>query len=244
MNGGGDTPSTNTRFSLRPVVGGNGAYVLCDNFGRILQFQVGDEWGCIAVVNGIATLISNIYDDANYAATANSYGPFNVEPIIDGSIYEITIPAIYQLPAGTLIVTLGQQVSNISNYVAVSADCYWRPAGNSKILCDNQGRILIICYGDQNPTRQEVIDDDADCSVIFLNYNLEPRMAETWADTQFYSQRRALLESYDFIIINLSSTYSSNYYNVPLPNGAILYYLNNGAQGLWQVPDSFEDYPL
>lgn len=244
MNGGGVTPSSNTRFSLRPVVNGGGAAVLCDNYGRILYFPIGDDLGCIAVVNGVATLISDIFGDVNYSASFNSYGGYAIEPTIDGDNYSISLPAVYQFPAASLNVTLGLSVSGVNNYVPVSADCYWRPAGSSKILCYNQGKILAIVYSDEMPSRQDIIDDTADVAIIYYSsVDVAPRMGETWADTPFYLQRRTLLESYDFEIILLPGGYASNAYDVPLPNGAILHYQNNGSQGMWQDPSSFDDYP-
>ena len=241
MNGGGDTPALKTRFKLRQAANSAPGSVLCDNYGRVLLFSTGETaYGCIVVVDGVVTLINDIFSSA-YDKSYDEYGSFEVEPVIAESAYTFDIEAVYAFVAETLTVTIGQPMTGVGNFVAVPANCYWRPAGANKVLCDSDGKMLMMSWG-KTCTREDVISDNVDVGPVYFRAEDDAiRAGETWVDTPFSDLREQLLNDYDFVIIE-PSEYQSNLYQIRLSSGAFLYYYNPGGGNLYQTPASFPDY--
>lgn len=194
----------------------------------------------MAVVDGVATVITDVFG-GDYKQSFDAFGYVNVTPVIDGSAYTFSLDAVYDYAAESLTVSVGEPVTDVGNFVAVPANCYWRPAGDNKVLCNSDGKMLVMTWG-QEYTRQDIIDDNADVGVVFLRASDGTiRAANTWDETPFYSLRNQLLTDYDFEIIE-QSQWSSNLYMIQLANGALLYYYAPSGGAVYQTPDSFPDY--
>lgn len=240
MNGGGDTPTLKTRFKLRPAANSAPGSVLCDNYGRLLLFTQDNTDCAIAVVNGVATLASNVRNSV-YKESYFGFGTNQITPVIAESTYTFSLDAIFNFDAEELTVNIGQPLTEVGNYVAPSTKYYWRPAGTSKILCDSAGKILICTWGDEK-TRQQVIDDDGDFGSITLGNGATNYIAnETWIDADYYSQRSQLLGDYDFVIVKESEYNTDENFTLLFPDGSIVTAIGIGAdQG--RNPESFQDY--
>lgn len=226
---------------MRPAANSAPGSVLCDNYGRVLLFSTGEQtFGCLVVNNGVATVVNDIFE-STYSNSYDAFGFVDVEPVIDGSTYTINIAAVYSFAAESLTVTIGGPLTDVGNYVAVPANCYWRPAGANKVLCNSDGKMLMMSWG--HPcTREDVINDNVDVGPVYYYAEEDViRAGETWTDTPMYELREQLLTDYDFEIIE-QSEHKSNLYQILLPSGAFLYYYNPGGGNLYQTPDSFPDY--
>lgn len=226
---------------MRPAANSAPGSVLCDNYGRVLTFTTGEDTnGCIVVVNGVATVITDFWE-SDYRQSWQVFGGLEVEPVIDGVAYTINIGAVYSFAAESLTVSIGEPLTEVGSFVEILPNVYWRPAGTTKILCNSEGKILIPTWG-REKTRQQCIDDDGDFGSIYYYSAEYPMMdAENWADAPYYNQRAQLLSDYDFVLVVPSIYGSGGNFDLLLPDGSLVRNFSSGGVNV-RIPTTVPDY--